>query len=211
MSKIIQISQLLATPDGQYVNGEIHAFVRGIKPPFKQGAPSKGELSDSTGSISASFWGGGVDHWEGKQVVLSGKGMKITEYKGTKALSVGDKVDIRFGGAPGAAAQGEAFPGDPVPAVSSGSYGQPPVQTPPARPMPQNGPRTAQEHLPVNLPHGATVGASINKAVDIWIATKQPESGWTDSSATLVEKWARQLLEIHGAMERGEPPVNIPF
>jgi hypothetical protein len=192
MSKIIQIGQLLATPNGTYVNGELHAFVRGVKPPFKEGAPSKAELSDSTGSISASFWGGGIEHWDGKKVVLSGKGMKVGEYKGTKQLSVGDEVDIRYGGAPGAAAQeAEPMPGDPVPVP--------------------NQPRQSQGNV-FAAPSGTRVpGATVGMAVKIAADFLLNEGKWDKTCAGRVEAIAGEIIALSQRLERGEVPIGEPL
>lgn len=211
MSKLIEISQLLAAPDGTYINGSVTGYLTQIRPPNGKG-PSKAKLSDGVVEIQVTIWGGGVEHHEGKQVHFSGKGMKIQEYKGVKSLSVGDKVQISQVNS--GSESPEDMPGDPVsrPVARAPLASQ--VGTAMRAPNPsQSAPiaRNQPSSQPVNVPHGATVGASINKAVDIWISTNTEGHAWTESSATLVEKWARQLLAIHTAMERGEPPVNVPF
>ena len=93
MTKIIEISQLHSTPEGTYINGIVEGWLSQIRPPNGRG-PSKARLEEGAGSIEVSLWGGGVSHWEGKRVRFSGKGMQMKEYKGTKSLSVGDKVLI---------------------------------------------------------------------------------------------------------------------
>ncbi len=213
MSKLIQISQLNATPDGTYVNGEVRAVLSRAVEPKNPKAPWKATLSDSTGAIEASMWGGSIAHWEGKQIVLSGKGMKVQEYKGTKTLSVGDKVNIAFGGAPGAAAQtgNEGDFGDvSQPSTASAPFGGHNAPLPP-----RNAPsvaRIAQEHLPVNLPHGATVGGALARAVDIWLAINAQSPAWSPEAPQEIEQITRDLVEIQGRIERGEPAKSdVPF
>lgn len=95
----------------------------------------------------------------------------------------------------------------PKPAATRGlreqAFHGTPAQTP--RQSSQN----AQERLPVNLPHGATVGGALARAVDIWIATMRSQSGdfvWDSKrSAPEVETITRDLVDIQTRIERGEP------
>jgi len=221
MSKLITVSQLNATPEGTYINGEVRAVLSRAVEPKNPKAPWKAMLSDSTGIIEASLWGGSVAHWEGRHVVLSGKGMKIQEYKGVKSLSVGDKVDISFGGAPGTAAQDEHMEGDPMPHTANPVPATGRFQ---AKPFPAlKTPQQLQEALdnpPVNLPHGATVGGALARAVDIALGTGALSmGGFGPGQVAIIERITRDLVEIQGRIERGEPmkqPVierdaDIPF
>ena len=118
MTKLIEISQLLNTPADTYINGAVEGYLVQIRPPFKEGAPGKAKLQDGGQTIDVSLWGQGFSHWEGKRVRFSGKGMKVTEYKGVKQLSVGDKVLVE-------SAEADAIPGDPAPAHPASHSGKP--------------------------------------------------------------------------------------
>jgi len=202
MSKQIQVSQLLATPDATYVNGEVTGYLTQIRPPNGRG-PSKARLHDSSGQIEVSLWGGGVSHWEGKQVTFSGKGMQIKEFKGVKGLSVGDKVLISQ-----AAQQADEMPGDP-PAAPQTRPAPEQARSVPQKPFPAL-PDPFRD-APVNLPHGATVGGALARAVDIYLAMGQAaDTGvrWDTPDIAFVEQITRDLVEIQGRIERGEPPAT---
>lgn len=107
----------------------------------------------------------------------------------------------------------EHMEGDPLPPPPL--YRPAPVKTaqppPQARSVAQNRP---SEHLPVNLPHGATVGGALARAVDIYLAMGQAaDTGvrWDAPDIQFVEQITRDLVEIQGRIERGEPPANQPF
>jgi len=215
MSKLIQVSQLHATPDGPYINGEVRVMLYNPVAPKKPTAPWKATLTDSTGSIEASIWGGDPSHWAGKSIVLTGKGMKVQDYQGKKSLSVGDKVSISFGGAPGTAAQEPSHP-DLEAATPQTSRtvapNQPQTQTPRSgqiKPFPAL-PDPFRDPLPINLPHPACVGACVNKAVEVWIATIGKDQPWGDSSADTVQRIAAELILVHQTLEKGVES-NEPF
>ncbi len=185
MSKQIQVSQLLATPDATYINGDVSGHLTGIRPPNGRG-PSKAKLQDSTGSIEVSLWGGGVSHWEGQYVTFSGKGMQIKEFRGAKQLSVGDKVTISKASEP------DSVPGDP-----------------PARPAPQVATTVARNRpaepsggasLKVNLPAGQTVGMAVKLAGDMLLSENKDfiaEKDW----AHRLRAAAHQIIAVSRSLE----------
>lgn len=192
-NKLIEISQLHATPPDTYINGAVEGYLVQIRPPFKEGAPGKAKLQDGGQTIDVSLWGQGFSHWEGKRVRFSGKGMKVTEYKGTKQLSVGDKVLIE-------SSEVDAIPGDPP--------AQPAYQAPRTA---NSVPALAQSSRPPV--HGATVGGAIARAVEVAIALNRPDD------LALIEKLmhgfiALQLLGESAAKGVGNAPQEsgeIPF
>lgn len=197
MNKTLNVSQLLATPDLTYINGTVVGWLIGIRPPNGRG-PSKAKLQDNTGVIEVSLWGGSVQHHEGKRVAMSGKGMQIKEYRGVKGLSVGDKVNIAQLGDSGPS--GEQFPGDPAP-------------TPPAPTKPSYAPQTAQKEAPpAHLPHGATVGGALARAVEVWKHARPVGSGDMPDQQDYedIEKICRHFVDIQGRIERGERPEEAP-
>jgi hypothetical protein len=222
MQKQIAVSQLLATPEGQYVNGTVTGYLTQIRPPNSKG-PSKGKLSDGSHEIEVSLWGGGVSHWEGQQVTFSGKGMKIAEYKGTKSLSIGDKVMISA-----ASGQPDHIPGDPPQpryADRAGPQGHPdesPTYRPPEKPTgareqsfqsrnhPVQGKPANTAGTPVN---GALCGMAVKAAVDIWLATRG-DAQWNNVSGEFVEDTARSIILMSERIQSGQPtanPENVPF
>lgn len=194
MKKTYTIAQVLATPEGQYVSAEVFAILSRATPPRGKG-PWTAQLTDSTGTIVGKFWGGDISHWEGKRVKLSGQGMMRKSYKNVPELSVGDKTDVSYAGAPGAAAQAEdAIPGDPEP---SQSFSRPvPVQTPP---------RLANAPTAI---HGATVGGALARAVDIYLHNTPQGTKWDDGEASKVEQITRDLVAIQQRVETGD---GVPF
>jgi hypothetical protein len=103
----------------------------------------------------------------------------------------------RFTGQP----EAENMPGDPIP-----------ISRPPARSVAQKQVPVAPikwdgaPDLPVNLPHGATVGGALARAVDIAIATGAlPMSAFGVGQIAIIERITRDLIEIQGRIERGEP------
>ena len=204
MSKKIQVSQLLSTPNATYINGEVTGHLTNINPPFKQGAPSKAKLQDETGFINVSLWGNEVSHWEGKNVTFSGKGMQIKEYRGEKQLSVGDKVAIS------AAQEPDNIPGDPLPSFAAPRPAPKPIQTAPA---PQTA-RSVAQNSPSGAPiHGATVGGALARAVDIYIAGCESNNvawSWGEQARESVELITRDLVSIQQRVESGATE-DVPF
>lgn len=187
MPKIYTIAQVIATPEGQYVSAEVFAVMSNIQAPRGRG-PWTATLTDQTGSIMGKFWGGDISYWAGKRMKLSGKGMQRKEYKGVPELSVGDKVNISFAGAPGTAAQEEeTMPGDPLPPPPR--YNAAPLPSQPARQIAPTASGTPA------IPHGATIGMCVKGALDIWLATSAVE-GWNANSVAFVYGTANQLLSI---------------
>ena len=206
-NKLIEISQLHASPPDTYVNGMVEGYLVQIRPPQGK-APAKGKLQEGAGTIDVTLWGGDASHWEGKRVRLSGKGMKVTEYKGVKQLSVGDKVMIEAAGGAQPSAPQEQMPGDPAPDQTPSA----PIQ---ARSVAQNRP-SEPSVAPI---HGATVGLAINNAREIWLSINQGGSGrWDEQARFEVETIAADFLAMALRLERGqEIPTapkqdqNVPF
>lgn len=69
--------------------------------------------------------------------------------------------------------------------------------------------RIAQER-PSVLPHGATVGGGLARAVEIWLAINAQNPAWGPEAVTEIEQIARDLVEVQGRIERGESS-NVPF
>lgn len=189
----ITVSQLLATPDGSFVNSPVEGYLVQIRPPSGKG-PAKAKLQDGSSVIEASLWGGDCRQWEGKRVRMSGKGMKVTVYppnSGIKQLSVGDKVSID---------SAEAFAG--VPSHPRGVSAPEPM---PGDPTPSKAP-TVSQSAPLS---GALVGMAINRGVEIWLA-QEGEAGarWDKTAIERVEEIARQLVEMSKRIETGS---EIPF
>ena len=181
----ITVSQLLATPDGSFVNSPVEGYLVQIRPPSGKG-PAKAKLQDGSSVIEASLWGGDCRQWEGKRVRMSGKGMKVTVYppnSGIKQLSVGDKVSID---------SAEAFAG--VPSHPRGVSAPEPM---PGDPTPSKAPTVSQIHP-------ATAGMAINRGVEIWLA-QEGEAGarWDKTAIERVEEIARQLVEMSKRIETG--------
>ena len=190
MTKLIEISQLLNTPDQTYINGAVEGYLVQIRPPFKEGAPGKAKLQDGGQTIDVSLWGQGFSHWEGQRVRFSGKGMKITEYKGEKQLSVGDKVSVE-------SAAADAIPGDPAPA-------QPAQHHPsPVKPSSSTGQSsTFNVGNPPTPVHGATVGGALARAVEVAIAMNRPDD------LTLIEKHMHAFIAMSLRAETGAKPTQ---
>lgn len=111
--------------------------------------------------------------------------------------------------------EGEHLAGDPLPMARTANPApatatlrpistQPPSYSPPAR---------KEEHLPINLPHPACVGACVNKAVEVWIATLGKDQPWGEESGFTVERIASELIAIHQRLEKGQHPTDAscPF
>jgi len=205
MSKQIQVSQLLATPDAQYINGEVSGLLTNIRPPNGRG-PSKAKLQDPTGSIEVSLWGGGVSHWEGKYVLFSGKGMQIKEFRGTKQLSVGDKVVI-----------GQAVEPEERPTEADFRSMAPTAPAPqPPRHSQQNRPAVPPGGLPVNIPNGQTIGMATKAAVDIWLKTHAEQGGaWDAAAISFCFGVANQIIGISRRLEKhaeeSAADESVPF
>lgn len=205
MSKLIQVSQIQASPDGTYINGEVRAVLSRAVEPKNPKAPWKALLADSTGIIDASFWGGSIAHWGGKQIVISGKGMKVQEYNGTKTLSVGDKASVGFGGAPGTAAQEEQMAGDPVPQKTTA---EPDYVRQNSYPQTGHGsPQYARQNHPtaVGTPiNGQTVGMAVKLAGDLLVSENKDfiaEADW----AGRLRAAAAQIIAVSRSLENGTP------
>lgn len=99
----------------------------------------------------------------------------------------------------------------PKPATRPPSQREQSFHTPTQNPVKSS--QNAQERLPVNLPHGATVGASINKGVEIWLATDGAAGApWDTKALNRVGAIARQLVHLAGQIERGEQEdESVPF
>jgi hypothetical protein len=100
--------------------------------------------------------------------------------------------------------EGEDMPGDP-PSRPTTTQSRTVAPNPPQVQAPRQSSQNAQERLPVNLPHGATVGGALARAVDIWL--KGPNAGepWSTISIAEIEGITRDLVNIQGRIERGEP------
>ncbi len=202
MKKTYTIAQVLATPEGQYVSAEVFAVLSRATPPRGKG-PWTANLTDSTGTIAGKFWGGDISHWEGKRIKLSGQGMQRKAYQNVPELSVGQKTDVSFAGAPGTAGQEvDAIPGDPV---APQSFSRPVHAKPfPALPDPFKPTGT-----PVN---GQTVGMAVKAAVDIWLSTnprgQTANLDWSIESIEQVEQIARDIVAISERIQSGE---SVPF
>lgn len=204
MPKIYTIAQVLATPEGQYVSAEVFAVLSNIQPPRGKG-PWTAVLTDSTGTITGKFWGGDISYWNGKRMKLSGKGMQRKEYKGVPELSVGDKVDLSFAGAPGTGAQEEeTMPGDPLP--------QPPRYNPaPLPPQPARPPSPTASGTPASPIHGATVHpATVGMCFKIAADFLLKEGEWNGDTPDRIEAMALKLIERAQRLERGESS-DVPF
>lgn len=208
MKKQYTIAQVLATPEGQYVSAEVFAVLSRSTPPRGKG-PWTAQLTDSTGTIVGKFWGGDISYWEGKRIRLSGQGMQRKGYNGTPELSVGQKAEISFAGAPGTAGQEEdGIPGDPVPPpvpaghvrMSGTAFASPPVKT--------------QGNAPVPL-NGQTVGMAVKAAVDLWIATACPapaSGGFGQSQLNEIERIARSIVAMSERIQSGvQDDESVPF
>lgn len=200
MKKQYTIAQVLATPEGQYVSAEVFAVLSRATPPRGKG-PWTAQLTDSTGTIVGKFWGGDISYWEGKRIRLSGQGMQRKGYNGTPELSVGQKAEISFAGAPGTAGQEEdGIPGDPVAPASTqqskwvypAASAQPPVKT------------------QGNAVHGATVGGALARAVEIWRHIRPGGSGAMPDQQDFedIERLAAALVIIQQRIESGENSVS---
>lgn len=202
MKKQYTIAQVLATPEGQYVSAEVFAVLSRATPPRGKG-PWTAQLTDSTGTIVGKFWGGDISYWEGKRIRLSGQGMQRKGYNGTPELSVGQKAEISFAGAPGTAGQEEdGIPGDPVAPASTqqskwvypAASAQPPVKT------------------QGNAVFGATAGMAVKAAIDLWIATKPTGNEFAGAALEWVARTAHSIVMVSQAIERGENPnESVPF
>lgn len=202
-NQTIQISQLHATPADTYVNGIVEGYLVGYVAGRTEKQPARATLQEGAGQIALTLWGGNLGHWEGKRVRLSGKGMKVTEFKGTKQLSVGDKVTIE--GAVGAsttatigndtAANPARFTGRTDAPVGGGATGR----------------LAPQEILPVNLPRGDTVGMVMKLAAEIMLAQSEGgaifrQPGWD----VTMFKISHTLLNVSTALCNGDPLHSDP-
>jgi len=111
----------------------------------------------------------------------------------------------RFTGQP----EAENMPGDPIR-----------VSRPPARSVAQKQVPVAPvkwdgaPDLPVNLPHGATVGGALARAVEFYIEgckSTNTSFSWGEQAKQSIDLITRELVEIQGRIERGESPANEPF
>lgn len=203
--KLLTIAQVLALPEGEWANGDIFAVLTNPKPPRGKG-PWTATLTDSTGSIVGKFWGGGIDHWSGKRVKLSGAGMQRKAYQNVPELSVGQKADVSFAGAPGTAAQEEdAIPGDPLPS-------EPRYDVTPHGIVPRVSDAPKAAGLPV---HGATVGMCVKGALDIWLQTRANAGDvWDSNAISFVYGVSNQILGVCQRVEKHaneESQDDVPF
>jgi len=147
-------------------------------------------------TVYLSNFGNSLHDWVGRTVVL----------KGVEKGSYNDKPQLmmnRFGKVEEWAADFEAAPRPSPNPIQPIQHTQA-QQT--ARNVAQNGPSGA----PI---HGATVGAAINKAVDIAIATAAlQQGGFGQDQANTIERIARHLVAIHQKVESGATEENsVPF
>lgn len=209
MKKIYTIDNILSLADGSWVSGEVFVTVSNIRPPNGRG-PTTATLTDATGVIVGKFWGaGGIEHWAGKRVKLSGQGIQRKSYQNVSELSVGQKAEISFAGAPGTAAQQEDdIPGDPAP-----QYAPSPQTSPQAgyRPSPSHV-SAARQVAPMasGTPrNGQTVGMVCKGAIDLWIATGGPQEnmgGFGPDQIDQIEKIAESLFQMSERIQSAESP-----
>lgn len=188
------VSQVIATPENDWVNAEVFAVLSNPKAPNGKG-PWSATLTDSTGSIVGKFWGGSIDHWNGKRIKVSGQGLQRKAYKGVPELSVSQKADISFAGAPGTAGQAVDHNAD--------------LESASPRSSQQSAPNAAKS--PAMPIHGATVGGALARAVEIWKHIRPAGSGQMPDRQDFedIDHLTRTLCDIQRRIEAGED--QVPF
>jgi hypothetical protein len=166
------LTDVANTQPGQFVSGKFTATMsKTAERQSKSGnAFYKAILSDGIATIDVTSFSRDLRPFEGQLVTIGGMGIKRGEdYKGTAQISLGDKAVISSQGS------SIANPAD--------------VGAPIARAM-------AAENKPMRV-EGITIGACLNKAVDIAIST-----GTVDEDS--IWKLASRLLRIQNRLATGD-------